>query len=624
VRSNTWTIWLIGFSLLAAAGLLPEEFSYYRKLLRLPDETGLRAVAMAGLLGKTLAGLTPGLAIALWQLRRRRVVAGIVVGTAWTVAVALYLFADLRVRAATGNPLASYAAYLGEPDPFVWAGGWPTVLRSALCEAAVGLGALGALAALAGLGAWIASRTRARASRVLRVLTLVWLIGLVLPPAVQRLAPFPFLLFELSQSQPWAWHWGLPSSPERLRPLRAEAEAVYRTYGDALHRGRPLPETLLSSRPPRRPDVFLIVVESFRHDALRPDVMPAVWRFAELGTRFSRHYAGSNASHYGLFQLLHGRSGLAYHDTLDRELPPALPQLLGIWGYRNWYLTGGEVEWLDMERFLGPPWFETRFLQEGGLPARDARALREVAGLRRQSEGGTFALAFLMSTHFPYHFPPEGAVFRPFARRVAALDPALASQRVALKNRYDNAARHLDSLLGSWLESIDPTRDIVILTGDHGESLFDDGTLAHASRLSEIQTRVPFVLVGPGVPRGQVVDRPTTHLDVLPTLLRLLGAPRSGFAGRDLLEEPPRALRYAPLVDAKGSPSSRDLLALVGEELRFGLRLRRDRREVQLVGKLDERGLPSGETLRAGEGRRVLRWLADHAERSASARPRIR
>jgi len=165
----------------------------------------------------------------------------------------------------------------------------------------------------------------------------------------------------------------------------------------------------------------------------------------------------------------------------------------------------------------------------------------------------------------------------------------------------------------------------VILTGDHGESLFDDGTLAHASRLSEIQTRVPFVLVGPGVPRGRVVDRPTTHLDVLPTLLRLLGVPSSsGFSGRDLLAEPPRRLHYAPLVDAKGSPSSRDLLALVGEELRFGLRLHRDRREVQLVGKLDERGLPSGETLRSGEGERLLRWLADHAERSASASPRVR
>ena len=79
--------------------------------------------------------------------------------------------------------------------------------------------------------------------------------------------------------------------------------------------------------------------------------------------------------------------------------------------------------------------------------------------------------------------------------------------------------RQVDERLGSLLAGLDPSATLVVVTGDHGEALFDAGTIAHSSRLSDAQTRVPLVLTGPGIARGAGRRGPTDHADVLPTLL---------------------------------------------------------------------------------------------------------
>ena len=46
---------------------------------------------------------------------------------------------------------------------------------------------------------------------------------------------------------------------------------------------------------------------------------------------------------------------------------------------------------------------------------------------------------------------------------------------------------------------------LVIVTGDHGESIFDDGTLGHSSRYSPAQIEIPLVIAGAGVAVGAVL-----------------------------------------------------------------------------------------------------------------------
>ncbi len=87
-------------------------------------------------------------------------------------------------------------------------------------------------------------------------------------------------------------------------------------------------------------------------------------------------------------------------------------------------------------------------------------------------------------------------------------------------NRFKNSARTMDRLIEPLL------RDdcVVIILGDHGEPFFEDGTKIHGSRLSRYQNMTPAVIHFPGVvPRK--ISAPTSHADLLPTLMSILNIP---------------------------------------------------------------------------------------------------
>ena len=69
--------------------------------------------------------------------------------------------------------------------------------------------------------------------------------------------------------------------------------------------------------------------------------------------------------------------------------------------------------------------------------------------------------------------------------------------------RYDAVLEHLDGFLAPLLELLSSpefSKDtIVVITSDHGEGLGDHGYKNHSSSLFNAQTRVPLILVGPGV-----------------------------------------------------------------------------------------------------------------------------
>jgi hypothetical protein len=61
-----------------------------------------------------------------------------------------------------------------------------------------------------------------------------------------------------------------------------------------------------------------------------------------------------------------------------------------------------------------------------------------------------------------------------------------------------------------------------VVTGDHREEMREQGHVGHGSALTVQQIHVPMVVLGDGVPVGRR-DAPTSHADVVPTLLSLLG-----------------------------------------------------------------------------------------------------
>jgi hypothetical protein len=378
----------------------------------------------------------------------------------------------------------------------------------------------------------------------------------------------------------------------RLGALYARLRASYKAAFPALTAGKP-GDTSRLVLPPHPPNVVLIVTESFRRDAFEPELMPRLSRWAERGLVATQHDAGTIYSQSGAFSLLYGRSPAAYHQTLDAAVPPQFCTTLRSAGYECDYFTGHPVEWMRREEFLSGRSMD-HFVHDDRdtWPDWDRRALDNMVQRIQASEKPVFAIVLLMSSHFEYRYPPQYEIDRPVASTawlstmVSALGP---EAELPHKNRYRNCMRFLDDLVSDAIGRLDPARNLVIFTGDHGESINDDGHYTHGYSFAEVLTRTPFAMVGPGVAPGRL-DVPTTHLDVLPSVLHALTGERPHLAhlhGVDWLA----GERHDSLLAAH----SRHNKQLVETQLRVaGRRLRLDldltRPSLSLLGFEDEFG----------------------------------
>jgi arylsulfatase A-like enzyme len=148
----------------------------------------------------------------------------------------------------------------------------------------------------------------------------------------------------------------------------------------------------------------------------------------------------------------------------------------------------------------------------------------------RPADGAPFFLwVHYFDAHDPYE-PPE-----PFASRFR-------------EHPYDGEIAYVDHELGRLLGGLDGAGDlsgtVIVVAGDHGESLGEHGERYHSRSLYEGAVRVPLVLalpaaLGAAAPQGTVGDRVVSLVDLYPTLLDLLGVPAPGGTdGRSLLREP--------------------------------------------------------------------------------------
>jgi hypothetical protein len=98
-----------------------------------------------------------------------------------------------------------------------------------------------------------------------------------------------------------------------------------------------------------------------------------------------------------------------------------------------------------------------------------------------------------------------------------------------------NTAANIDRAIGDLLAAVRTARGgepAVIVTADHGESLFDEGFLGHGYVLNDVQTRVPLVVAG----LPMVIEEPFGQQDLRAAI---------GAALRTAAEQPalPRVVR---------------------------------------------------------------------------------
>ena len=126
---------------------------------------------------------------------------------------------------------------------------------------------------------------------------------------------------------------------------------------------------------------------------------------------------------------------------------------------------------------------------------------------------------------------------------------------------YDLETAYADRQLGRLLDLLEARglvdETLVVFTADHGEQLGESGYFGHVHNLHRRILHVPLIVVAPGhLPAGVRVKTPVGLIDVLPTLLPMLGRPvPEGLDGHSLV--PIDAIELRPVLSSTWRPQAR-------------------------------------------------------------------
>jgi uncharacterized protein len=299
---------------------------------------------------------------------------------------------------------------------------------------------------------------------------------------------------------------------------------------------------------PRRPNILWLNIESFRADAIDSESTPSLWRQRDhFQLRLQHEYwSGGNATQFGLFSMLTGVSGHHFANFQKFAVKAPFLRLLLANGYQ---LSGGKESYFSFNQLnaLLPQEMKLPEIRRTN-PAKEDRLTVDYYLRERQSpsNGPRFDFIPFDATHWPYWFPPEHEIFKPAPLTKNSQHVLRSSADMqGVRNRYRNACHFIDEQIGRLFDDLQRRNEfdntIIIVLGDHGEEFQERGQLTHAAVLNDFQGRTLLWMHLPDLPSVEISPaEPTTHLDIIPTLLSALGFSEDVLftQGRSLLEQP--------------------------------------------------------------------------------------
>ncbi|HNC22885.1 MAG TPA: sulfatase [Opitutaceae bacterium] len=131
--------------------------------------------------------------------------------------------------------------------------------------------------------------------------------------------------------------------------------------------------------------------------------------------------------------------------------------------------------------------------------------------------------------------------FKPFCDYFASWFPPGCTDKDYVVAQYDGAIAYMDACIADILATVASLgieeETLVVVTSDHGETLYDHECWFDHHGLYDTTLAVPLAFVWPGkVPAGVRVSDFTQQKDTMPTLLDLIGLrPKIKFDGRSLV-----------------------------------------------------------------------------------------
>ena len=346
------------------------------------------------------------------------------------------------------------------------------------------------------------------------------------------------------------------ASPVEACEPEPVAMSAREVTGVAPQTGRGSPRPLISAprlfapeeHPSGRRNLLLVSIDTLRADRLgvygseRP-TSPALDALAARGVRFVTAIAPATStgpSHMtmltGTLPCRHGVWGVDPAERLPADIPTLAERLA-----RGGYATAAFTE----DAYIGAPFGFAR-----GFDSFRERKDPLAPGTPAGAAPATFAAAmdwltanrdkrfFLFVHTYEVHGPrrPAGEYARLFGgpddTRVwpAGFDPAFYDLA-----RYDRLVREADDWTGRLLDLVErlglSSDTLVVVTSDHGEEFFEHGDAGHGFTAYDELARVPLIVSAPGLAAPGMVRRPVGLVDLVPSLLELLGLPAA--AGLD-------------------------------------------------------------------------------------------
>jgi arylsulfatase A-like enzyme len=323
------------------------------------------------------------------------------------------------------------------------------------------------------------------------------------------------------------------------------------------------------------PNIVLFGIDSLRADRMscysNPRLTtPHIDRFAQEGTLFERYYSPHIPTTSGYANMLTGMDVFSTqvvalrHQGVMRSEVKTLPDILREAGYTTTCVgfTGNPASrGFDTYLEFDAGW---KTFDQGRMPKAENLNKVAIPELDRLVKGKEPFLLFLrhMDPHSPY-LPPEPYErmfyygnecdpknrsmdglrnFKPFRDYLLSWMPPGITDKEYVIAQYDGEVAYMDACIQSILTALaakgilDET--IVVVTSDHGETLYDHDCYFDHHGLYDCTLHVPLILRYPGkVPAGKRVAGFSQHFDLVPTLLEMIGVQPEGiqFDGQSLL-----------------------------------------------------------------------------------------
>jgi arylsulfatase A-like enzyme len=343
-----------------------------------------------------------------------------------------------------------------------------------------------------------------------------------------------------------------------------------RAVGGPLTVYRPAVVTLDGRAPAslRRPrHVLVYLIDTLRADRLRPYApdtrvrTPGFDRFARAASTFAHARSQENWTKPSVATLLSSLMPWEHTAFSDASVvPPSVRLLPEMLHERGWATAAFVANGYVSRRFGFRRGWDTwrNYIREGRRTRGEVLAADVLEWLdERPADQPFFLYVHAIDPHVPYRAPDRYVQMydpEPYRGPVDfSRDPTLlehiktgrlrlgARDRERLEALYDGEVSYQDAQLGAILDGLarrglaDDT--MVVITADHGEELFDHGSVGHGHSLYEELVHVPLAVRIPGLANApRRVEGAVGLVDVVPTVLDALGEPvPEELSGRSLL-----------------------------------------------------------------------------------------